>query len=340
MPEPLARSALSAWRPTACLALAVLAPALLRGEQVPQARAPSVRLSPETLRMGTFYGGATVRIEGEAPPGTTPLVVIRGPEEAEFFNRKGRVGPVWLSVEKVQVTRAPSLFIRLGGGDILSLLDPTVVEAHRLDDSAIEHSMSVRKGCGGRVAETATHGAGPVLPCPGGVELEEGQARPVRSAYLDLKRQEGTYQAYPDAVRLDASGEGETRYAAELAWPRKARPGLYQVEVFVYRNRAVVGQASTSFPVVQTGVPARIGALATSHPTVYGAFAVLAAVVTGLTMDFLVRRRRPHGVGRGLRSRPPAAARAAEPAAAPVEEAPVKSADAVEEEKQLTGMRG
>jgi hypothetical protein len=286
--------------------------------------------------MGAFHRGITVRVDGELPAGTEALVVIRGPEENESFDRKARVGPVWLSVERVQVTRAPSLFIRLGGGEIRSLLDPASVEAHQLDDSAIGRSMSIRRGCGDRAAETTPAGSESASPCATGIELDEGHARLVRSAYLDLKRREGTYQVHPDAVRLNASAEGETRYTTELAWPRRARPGLYRVEVFAYRDRSVVGQASTVLPVVQTGIPARIGALANSHPTLYGFLAVLAAVVTGLTMDFLVRRRRPRGGGRGPRANPPPVPRASEPVAAPA-----KDENAVEQlQNQTVGTRG
>jgi hypothetical protein len=230
------------------------------------------------------------------------------------------VGPVWLSVDRIHVTRVPSLFIRLGGGDLHSLLDEASVEAHQLDGSAIERRMSVRSHCKCRLGEARATGSGPAPPCPTGVEPDERQAELVRTSFLALKTQEGTYQAHPDAVRLVASAEGATRYTAELDWPRRARPGRYRVEVLACRDRSVVGQASTVLPVVQMGIPARIGALANSHPTVYGALAVLAAVVTGLTMDSLVRRRRARGVGRGPRAKPPSAPRRPEPAEAPAKD--------------------
>jgi Putative transmembrane protein (Alph_Pro_TM) len=75
--------------------------------------------------------------------------------------------------------------------------------------------------------------------------------------------------------------------------------------VFACRDGAVVGRASRVLPVVKAGLPAQIGAFAFSHPTAYGALAVLAAAMTGLAMDALVRRRRPYRVGRGPRMPPP-----------------------------------
>jgi hypothetical protein len=301
------------------LTLALLVPAAAWSAPL-AAPALSVRLSPDAVRMGAFYRGATVRVEGEAPPGTAVVVVIRGPEEAQFFNRKGRVGPVWLSVDTVHVTRVPSLFVRLGGGDVRSLVDEASVEALQLDESAVQSRMSIRIHCKCRPGATTSTDASPAPPCPTGAEPDQHQLELIRTSYLALKRQEGIYQVLPDAVRTTASADGGTLYTAELEWPRRARPGSYQVEMFACRDRAVVGRASAVLPVVQTGAPARIGELAGEHPTAYGAFAILAAVVTGLAMDSVVRRRRPRGVGRGPRATPPSAPRRPEPAAAPPEQ--------------------
>jgi hypothetical protein len=310
------------------LALALLVPAAARSAPALEAPAPSVRLSPGAVRMGAFYSGATVHIEGEAPPGTAVLVVIRGPEEAQFFNRKERVGPVWLSVDRVHVTRVPSLFVRLGGGDVRSLLDEASIEAFQLDESAIERRMNVRSHCKCRPGQATPADAGPAPPCPTGVEPDERHLELIRRSYLALKRQEGIYQVLPDAVRATPSADGGTLYSADLDWPRRARPGDYRVEVFACRDRAVVGRASATLPVVTMGIPARIGELARSHPTAYGAFAILAAVITGLTMDSLVRRRRPRGVGRGPKAPPPPAPRRPEAAAGPPK---AEGAEALEE---------
>jgi hypothetical protein len=313
---------------TSSLAFAVVVLAAPPSAPALEPPAPSVGLSPDAIRMGAFYRGATVRVEGEAPPGTAVLVVIRGPEEAQFFNRKERVGPVWLSVDRIHVTRVPSLFVRLGGGDVRSLVDEATVEALQLDESAIQRRMSVRRHCKCRSGPGTPAGAVPAPPCPTGVEPDERQLELIRSSYLALKRQEGIYQVLPDAVRTTTSANGATPYTAELEWPRRARPGAYQVEVYACRDHAVVGRASAVLPVVQTGLPARIGELARSHSTAYGVVAILAAVITGLTMDSLVRRRRPRGVGRGPRAAPPSAPRRPEPARAPAE---AERGDAVEE---------
>jgi hypothetical protein len=262
--------------------------------------------------MGAFYSGAKVRIEGEAPSGTDVVIVVRGAEEAEFFNRKARVGLVWVNVDRVHVAGVPSLFLRLGGGDVHSLLDPASIEAYQLDDSAIKSRMICRIRCKGRTDGPAPNSAAPPAPCATGVEPDEGYAELIRTSYLALKAEEGTFQVHPDAVRLAQSADGLTRYAVEVDWPRKARPGSYRVEALACRDRSVLGRSSAVLQSVEVGFPARVGALARTHPTAYGLGAVLAAVIAGLAMDTLVRRRRRPGVARRPKP-PPAAPRPPEP---------------------------
>jgi hypothetical protein len=288
------------------LAVALLAPASLHGAPAPEAPAPSIELRPESVRMGAFYAGTTVQVEGSTPPGTEVLVVIRGAEESELFNRKARVGPVWVNVDRVHVTRVPSLFLRLGGGDLRSLLDPASIEAYLLDDSALKGRMGCRVHCKCRVGGPAP-ASGSDGQCPTGVEPDEAFADLIRNSYMSLKAEEGTFQVHPDAVRVVESGSGATRYAAEVDWPRKARPGSYEVEVLACRDRTVVGRASAVLQVVEVGFPARVGAMAERHSSTYGLAAILAAVLAGFAMDALVhRRRRPSGRGRDPRPPPPA----------------------------------
>lgn len=74
---------------------------------------PPPQLVPEKIEMDTFYIGARVRIQGTAPPGSGVLVVIQGSEKDEFFNRKGRVGPIWMNVDRIHVEHAPATAINL-----------------------------------------------------------------------------------------------------------------------------------------------------------------------------------------------------------------------------------
>ena len=72
------------------MAIAVLGGSLMAAQ-------PPIRVTPPTIEMGVFYDGARVRIQGLAEPGSRALVVVRGAGIKEVFNRKGRVGPIWVN---------------------------------------------------------------------------------------------------------------------------------------------------------------------------------------------------------------------------------------------------
>lgn len=103
------------------LILALAAVALTATAATSQMPPPS--LVPEKIAMDAFYDGARVRIEGAAPAESGVLIVIRGAEKDEFFNRKGRAGPIWLNVDRIHIKQAPSIFLSFGSADAGSLLD-------------------------------------------------------------------------------------------------------------------------------------------------------------------------------------------------------------------------
>jgi hypothetical protein len=252
----------------------------------------SLRLSPEQVRMGAFYNGARVRIEGTAPAGSRVLVVIRGEEKDEIFNRKGRVGPIWLNTDKVHVTNAPALFLSYGSDDVRSLLDGAVVDQYQVDEAAIKKRMSCRVHC--KCALTKTEPAGSKHLACTGVEPDARDGELLRTNYLKLKADEGSYQTFPRAVQIAADASGGARYRLEFLWPRKAPPGTYQVEVYAVRNRAIIARAGTRLPVVEVGFPAFMASLAGEHPWFYGLIAVVAAVIAGFGIDAIaVQIRKP-----------------------------------------------
>jgi putative transmembrane protein Alph_Pro_TM len=252
----------------------------------------SLKLSPGQVRMGAFYNGSRMRIEGTAPAGSRVLVVIRGEEKDEIFNRKGRVGPIWLNTDKVHITNVPALFLSYGSDDVRSLLDGAVVDQYQVDEAAIKQRMSCRVHC--KCTLTKTHSAGSKHLACTGVEPDARDGELLRANYLKLKADEGSYQTFPRAVRMAADAAGGARYSLEFLWPRKAPPGTYQVAVYAVRNRAIIAQAGTQLPVVEVGFPAFMARLASEHPWFYGLLAVVAAVVAGFGIDAIaVQLRKP-----------------------------------------------
>ena len=255
----------------------------------------SVKVSPEAIQMGAFYNGAKMRIEGTAPSGSQVLVVIRGEEHDELFNKKGRVGPIWVNTDRIHVAFTPSLFLSFSSADVTALLDPTSIEAYQLDEQAIKNRLACRSHC--KCSTTTRHHtwSGAIAQCAG-VEPDPQYRELIRSNYLALKTREGRYQTHSDAVRmtnavLNATVD-DSRYSADFDWPRSAPPGSYQVEVYACKNRLVVARTTTLLQVVEVGFPERMATLSSGHPLAYGLIAVLAAALAGFAIDALTVRLR------------------------------------------------
>jgi hypothetical protein len=251
---------------------------------------PPPTLSPQTVAMGTFYNGVRVQVEGTAPADSQILIVVRGAEKDEFFNRKGRVGVIWLNVDRIHIQRAPSVFLRFSSADVNSLLDHASLDQYELDESAIKSRLHCLCHCKCNLvgAHTQTSGARDSQPDPAYAEL-------LRANFLRLKEREGSYRTFPGTVSLSNLAESGTKYALNFLWPRRAAPGKYQVEVYACCNGKVIARSSQTLQVAEVGFPAYMASLASGRPWLYGAIAVLVAMVAGFGTDALttwIRNRR------------------------------------------------
>jgi len=226
----------------------------------------SVNVSPATIEMRTFYNGADVRVEGSAPAGSDVLVIVRGAAKDEFFNRKGRKGPIWVNADKLKISGAPSLFLSFSSRELNSILDRPSINEHKLDELSIKNGIQC-------VAESGS---------PDKAYLET-----IRSNYLKLKGQEGSYRAISSSVKLSEAASGARQYRLEIPWPRKAPPGSYHIEVYACRNRAVIGRAEAPLRLVEAGFPAWVAALSHDHSFLYGLLAVIAATIAGFGINAL-----------------------------------------------------
>jgi hypothetical protein len=254
------------------------------------AQAPSLHIDPSAIRKDLFYNGATVRVEGIAPPATDIVVVIRGNQASELFNKKGRIGPIWLNTDRIHIANAPSIFLSYSSAPVNSILDASSIDTYELDESSLKQHLTCRCHC--KCPTTGATQGQSIAECKG-VEPDPQYAATIRDSFLNLKKQDGSYQFHPSTVQLAASPNG-THYSLQLSWPKGAGTGTYQVEVYACKNHSVVARAATPLSVVEAGLPLYLAGLAKSRPWVYGFVAVLVAVLAGFTIDGITSRlRRP-----------------------------------------------
>jgi len=286
------------WRAGAAVALlAAMGQAAMGFAASSGQAAVTMKMTPPAIEMGAFYDGSPIRIEGEAAPGSSVFVIIRGPAKDEVFNRKNRVGPIWINTDKVHVTGAPSLFLRFSSADVHSLLDRKTIDRYQLDELSIVERMHVRTSRGEPDAEYR--------------EL-------IENSYIELKKKDGTYRRVAGRVQMSESG-GAAHYSLAFHWPKTAPPGLYNVEVYACKEGAIAGETSSALRLAQVGFPAFMARLAHTHPWEYGILAVIAAVIAGFGIDAIASRllKPRKGAPPAVSKAPPPPAPAEAPEAAP-----------------------
>ncbi len=235
-----------------------------------------LKLTPETIRMGAFYSGVPLRIEGTVQPGSSVVVVVRGPDIEEVFNLKGRAGPIWINKGKVHVSGVPSLFLCFHAGPLKETLSPAVLEKYQIGYEEIQKQMRIQP--------------------------PDQDREVVRASFINLKTQENVYRNIRYGVKMGSATAAGTPFSVEFHWPRRAPPAVYEVKAYECRDHQVVGQTTASLQVVEVGFPAWMAWFARQHASLYGMMAVVVAMLAGFGIDLLVSRFRRKGIA--ARARP------------------------------------
>jgi hypothetical protein len=248
------------------LVVAALWPAPLRSQV-------AVTVDPPRLEVSTFSGQREVRISASVAAAAQAVVVVRARGAEAVFNRKVRVGPIWLNSGRVHITGAPSLCLSFAPARLESLLRRQDVDEHQLDARAIREHLRI--------------------------EPAEADQPVIRDSYLALKIDDGSYRFVESGEGAVQPGEVPGSYGVVLAWPMTAPPATYDVTVYECLGGRVTGVGTTALEVVEVGLAAWLASAAMNHPSFYGAVAVGVTISLGFGIDALASFLRRRIGGRG-----------------------------------------
>jgi uncharacterized protein (TIGR02186 family) len=216
------------------------------------AHAPvTVSLSEHVIRITPRYRGEMIRVQGTAPEGCDVVVKLTAASGDARYSRKGKVGPLWLSVGQVRFKNVPGMY---------------KVKSTRPLDDLLPTAEQVIYGLGRRGLKAS-------MTAPPG---------PARKMYLDeliLIRERDRFFSFGEG---QVQREGE-RFSATFYWPPNGPPGRYHVEAYAIQQRRIVGSAATEVVVRIVGIEAWVRDLAAAHGVLYGIIAVVIALAAGLT---------------------------------------------------------
>lgn len=217
-------------------------------------------IQPEILDIGTFYSGGIVKISGVAPSGQDVVIEIIGPAADNQFDIKGKVGPFWMTQDKVEMDGAPAMYVLLlpGGSEWIHK-----AAAHGIGLENLKSNVEIRSSA---------------LP-----------SDKLYDMFLNLKKDLGLYVEQENAVSYEAADDGSRRFSAVYRFPRSTSAGSYSIRATTIADGVRERVQMRPFEVDEVGFIHLVNNLATNRRLAYGILAVVIALFTGAVMGLLFK---------------------------------------------------
>jgi Putative transmembrane protein (Alph_Pro_TM) len=225
------------------------------------------RAEPHRIRITESFHGRNVHISAQIPRGAQTVLELKGQVHEENLLLKGRRLGLWMSVGKIKVEGAPSLYL-------ISTTDPKLLSKQDSEN---------RWGYGALRKQVKFSGS---IPDPGKEDLF--------SDYLNLKEHERLYGEYPGAIKVVAIRDQFETIQGQFHLPGNVKPEEYVLSITVLENGRILEQKSIKLQVVMKELTAFLFSLAQQHPTLYGFLAVAVAMVAGLITGFVFKGKGAH----------------------------------------------
>lgn len=240
--------------------LFLLFTAPLAAAQRPDGLAAGV--TEELIAVSSSFRGARVTIFGVAPQRRQGdlVVVLRGPPTPVTVTRKRQAFGLWVDADPVLFRDAPGFFAAMSARPLAEIVPPRAFWELSLDPA--------------------------VGPQVFGLTPQDADRAAYRAALVRLKRARGLYLENPRALDVGESGLFKT----QIALPANAPPGLYRVDVYLFRNKRLLATESASVVVSRVGIERTVYDLAMRHPLFYGLFVAALALAAGWVAAVMFRR--------------------------------------------------
>ena len=236
-------------RRLALAALSCLALALAAGPV--QGDAVVADLSGHRIAINSGFTGTSVVLFGATDGPGDIIAVVRGPEREMTVWRKGKIAGLWVNAESMTYTNVPSFYAVAASRPLDEVLSPGVAALYRIGTANLR-LQSKPPVTGERVQRFA-------------------------KALVEEQQRAGLIGTETGKIAF----LGERLFRASFAFPANVPTGSYLVEVFLAKDRDIVGGQTTPLRVEKVGVDAEVSDFASRDAALYGAIAVLTALVAG-----------------------------------------------------------
>lgn len=245
------------------VALALLAAPTAAQEPrlVPDVSQDEVRILYSFTGAELLLFGAIVYPSGRAPRRPADVaVVLKGPEDAIVLREKRKMAGIWMNAGEARFRSAPGFY--------------AVASSRPLDDIVDERTAAIYE-----------LGLQNLYLSPSGALPEE--SRRTEAGLLDLMRRNGLYAEDGAGVTI----RDGVLYRASIPLPARVPEGTYTAQTFLIQDGRVLAGATREVRVAKAGFERWVARFAQRFELLYGAVAVLLALLLGWAASALFRRR-------------------------------------------------
>src|ERR1700722_733104 len=208
-------------------------------------------LPSHLIAITTGFTGASVVLFGATDGLADVVAVVRGPERDVTVWRKGKIAGIWANTESVTFGNIPSFYAVAASRPLNDLLSPAAAALYKIGTDNLKFEARS--------------------------DTEPDRLRVFADALIDVRKRDGVFSPSHQKIAF----LGDRLFRTTFFFPANVPTGTYLVEVFLVRDKDVVGGQTTPLVVSKVGVDAAVFDFARSDALAYGAIAVTMAVVAG-----------------------------------------------------------
>jgi len=229
----------------------------LAGEKVQALENPQkIRLRPDHIFIGLFFGGRSVHLESEIPVGHDVVIRVTGPGEPLEFKKKGKkFGLIWMSEGEVHYEDVPSLYIIRSSQRLSQLASGQTLNQLKIGYEAVQAEVT---------------------------NDSDTDAQALFGDLVKLKERDGLFSVKEGSVEVQPLGEGEQKVSCDFLLPAKTPVGECRVDVFAFEKGRGLLSATGRVRIERSSVISFIISMVTKHGLLYGCLAVGIAIIAGL----------------------------------------------------------
>ena len=209
--------------------------------------------------------GSVERDQGTVPRhgGYDVVVTVSGPRESERTRRKSRVVGIWVNTEARTFVDVPGYLAILSSKPTTAVAPADVLRQLQVGFDYYQQPQQI----GPDIADTVPDD-------------------PFRSAFIRLKKEHGLYIGRDNAVTFLTP----TLFRADVPMPKNAPFGIYNIDVKLFADGAMIAQTTSALEVIKVGFEQFVADAARDYALLYGLAAAMMALMTGWFASVVFRR--------------------------------------------------